>query len=827
MRKGIDLAAWTKPFQHLLFYTQLILSSIAFGKVLWSGVSYYKRAAGPSAGHGLYPWTHPFFHPVESDTLNYVIVCLALALIWAPAYFLAGRGTRSFIQTKCETVHPFLLSVSVGLSLLFFLYSFLLPFDAIPYPLAAVAAIPAVALILFVLYDHYPRNTVLPRRALTFLFVAGLFLVASKEPFAIATGPVKLMNEYADVYGETAVRGKFVSNEDFLNHLQPSDACSVRAFLHLALSLTGPDNRTAPNGDTEWFKRYQQADLSPTQKYVEALISGDKVSSVIAANFPPAGRGELGADPEMESCIKNLRNVDAEGIKQFYLGNLLEYCYQNMGRGQINHFSHVLNPINEYRLGKPLRSIYMQYGLGNTFLMKWVMDLFGGISIQAYHKAYAFYILYYLIFLLMLMFLFRDAIFISGAYAIIPVCLFVQGYIPLILAPGIIPSIHLLDTSVIICLIIFYRRRDFLCLCIAVGLSLVSILNNLEFGAAVFAALTASLALYVLENKKGKSALLWGAAGVCIAIAAISLWRFSVQTVFAQIFPYFLHGLFSWPVQPRQIIIFTIVYLIASYAFLILLKGHRTYLKYIYAFVFAYAQTLLIYFYWSGLLNHLPPIMPFIWLQLFLMLYIAKKELLHQFSFLKAIDVSVVVLSVLLLLFGVREASQFYSDKSEFADIFKVHKSYAWRFPRARVKTTVNPEIMQEAIDLIHRYSNSADTRVYILSKYDNLLPFLSDRYSAMPFFETVAHLFSEREYKMVVDKIRNDKPKYLFADSRLGSFASDPWEKIYPSASFAKERACRLARYDLLKQIFDEVKSDYEKVEQGRLLSVYRRKGA
>lgn len=128
--------------------------------------------------------------------------------------------------------------------------------------------------------------------------------------------------------------------------------------------------------------------------------------------------------------------MNIEEIKRFYLYNSLEYSHQNMSRWQMNHIGHILNPLNEFVLGKPLKDIYIQYGLGRTFIIKWTMDLFGGISIDNYYKIYIYYVLYFIGFMGMLYILFRDplyvligSLFLGGAY-------YFQGYIALMLAPG-------------------------------------------------------------------------------------------------------------------------------------------------------------------------------------------------------------------------------------------------------------------------------------------------------------------------------------------------------------------------------------------------------
>ncbi len=619
------------------------------------------------------------------------------------------------------------------------------------------------------------------------------------------------MNEYPDVYGETLVKGRLVANQSFLKNFRQADACSIKAFFNLADMLTGFDSTKQPEDDVQRASRYKKIDLNRVQGYLDRLIRSDALEPLVRGAASSDKTGGQRYDPSPESCIANIRNIDAEGVKQFYLANVLEYTHQNIARGQINHFGHILNPINEYRLGKPIRDIYAQYGIGNTFLLKWTMELFGDISIQTYYKTYVFYIVYYLAFLLMLMYLFKDDIFVLGAYAIVPACFFLQGYIALVLAPGIIPSIHLFDTSVIICLIAFYRRNNPLYLAFATALALASILINRQFGVAVFAALTISVGLYIVENKRGKGALLWVVAALCTGVIAIPVWRFSEIGGSSEIFPYFWKGFLSWPALP-QVIIFTLIYLVLSYGFLLLLKKTRVYLKYVYLFVFVYAQTLLLYFFWSGLPNHLPLVVPFLWVQLLLMLFIAKETLLRNPLGRKSIYATVIVFTMVGCLAIAVGALDFYKEKSAFAENFRLHRTYAWQIPRARLIATVNPEVVQEAVDLIRHYSPEKDMRVYILSKYDSLLPFLSDRYSAMPFFEVSAFLFSEKEYRMVLNRLKDDKPRYLIVDTNIADYTSDRWANVYPGRFFARERASRLGRYELLYRLFQALSRTTER---------------
>ena len=156
---------------------------------------------------------------------------------------------------------------------------------------------------------------------------------------------------------------------------------------------------------------------------------------------------------------------------------------------------------------------------------------------------------------------------------------------------------------------------------------------------------------------------------------------------------------------------------------------------------------------------------------------------------------------------------------------FVNHKTYQWALKRARALATFNPEIITETIDLIHDYSDRKDPKVYLLSKYDNLIPFLAERYSAMPIFDLSAYMLSKREFNEAKRVIQEGHPVYLFIDRNLLDKPNDPWAVLYRNMVFKSERASRLERYELLQKIFLEFKEEYEKVEERGLLAVYKRK--
>ena len=426
----------------------------------------------------------------------------------------------------------------------------------------------------------------------------------------------------------------------------------------------------------------------------------------------------------------------------------------------------------------------------------------------------------------MLIYLFRDGLFVLGAFTIVPICFFLMGYMDYIIAPGIIPSIHLLDVPALVFFVSFLRRRgSHWCFGLSVLCVLSAIVINTEFGLSLLCAFIASSALYAIENGSKRSKWLWAVILSVVAAASLAVWRASSAGTIDQVFPYFWNGMFSWPAY-KVFVFLTVVYLVISYLMLFLLKNSRSEWKYLYVFVFVYNQATLLYFYWSGLLNHLPPVLPFFWLQMFVMLYILKNLLFNGGGVWAAkVERLVVIITACSLLLSLPSATLFYYEKTRFYQNFVEHKSYAWTFDKASLTTTIPADIVKESISLIQKYSTPDHPAVFVLSQYDGLLPFLSHRYSAMPFFDLTSYLFSEKEYNEALNRIKLQKPRYLFVDTDIDN-PDDLWSILYKNNTFyALEKASRMGRYSLLQQMFNEIKTDYERIEMGKLISVYGRK--
>lgn len=528
--------------------------------------------------------------------------------------------------------------------------------------------------------------------------------------------------------------------------------------------------------------------------------------------------------------LQEIRNVNDDqfvktGIADFYKKNTLEYGQQNSGRGQVHHIGHILNPINEYESGKSYRDLYMQYGFGNALLFKWTMNLFGGISIQNYYKCYVYYVVYVGLFLLMAYVVFGNTIYLLGVFSIFVISHFAYDYLVFIVAPGIIPSLHIFDVVVIIFLYRYLQKGSLVYLAAATGISGLSLVLNFQFGALLTISLILALMFYLTENT-GHRIPRVAAVLVLVLFLVISAFVFINSRVQINIFSYFAFGLFSW-MPPLKVIILTMLYLSASYYFLSILREQRFGLKYLYFFVFVYTQALFTYYYWSGLSSHLPLVVPFIGLQIFLMIFILVEKLPNERrDVIFRGNAGVRIVALFLVILALSAMNRFYRGKESFLDNFTHHQAYNWIFERANVITTIEPEPIEESIALIKKYSTGKNQGIYLLSEYDNLLPFLANRYSMMPLFDMSWYIMSEKEKNTTIDSIQSQQPQFIFVDTDIDKGFHDPWEKLFDGESDKKERASHAGRYSELRKIYLQIKNNYQKIEEGSLISVYKRAG-
>jgi hypothetical protein len=804
------------------FKIQLFISGIATGILSWNLVTFAKGILLRKVNLNLNTWTYIFFHPHESNLANYIFLSIAIGLYGLFIYIFVDKNLINKINDKLKDINPF-----YQVSLIIISAAILATSTFLPSSLRIATAL----IVLFIPATYFINFARVINEKTLLLLTLILLVMLSLEPLNIINSPVYLMNEYDDIYTDTYLNNRYVNNKIFIEDLGDVD---VNRTLGDFIDVLKAESRNVVNYRSllqrsrdvyTFFVNFKYINLDPVQKFIVAKMEvKSEPEIIIQPDKDSYDKNYSVKKIDANLFLTSLKKINLESIKMFYLANYLEYSYQNMSRGQINHIGHLLNPINEYEDGKPLKDIYMQYGLGNTFLMKWTMELFGGTSIENYYKCYIYYVIYFIVFLIMLFYLFKDRLFVFGSFVILAASHYSYRHIGFILAPGIIPTIHFFDAAVLILLLLFFRHNNTVYLWFVALLAAVSVIINPQFGYMLLFSLLTAFIVYAIENKVGKHKYLW-LSGSLIFFISVIMGSFFIPKGSVDIFQYFMLGFFSWPAN-RIVILLTICYLVISYFFMFLLRDKRFYLKYIYLFLFVYVQCLFVYFYWSGLINHLPMVTPFAGLQLFLMTYIAEKELFSDNpAAKKMLDIAknaIVLFALLSLAITVR---QFYKDKSQFNDNFADHKTYNWKFERANIVTTIDPAPVEESINLIRKYSKD-NNGVYMISGYDNLFLFLAGKYSLMPHFQMAWYLISDKEHYTAVNRMKKDKPEYIFVDTNIDkNNLSDPWAKIYNSIFDLSERTSRLGRYSELRKVFNEIAYDYEPIEKGHLITVYKRR--
>lgn len=521
------------------------------------------------------------------------------------------------------------------------------------------------------------------------------------------------------------------------------------------------------------------------------------------------------------------KNIDAGSREEvnFLKTNSLEFYHQNASWGPFNHIGHILNPLNEIMCGKDLDDIYLQYGKGTTLLYKSTMEATGGISVDNYYKCYVYYIVYAVLFALLLLLLFKDKLYVLIGMIIYGASFYSLGYTAFIHAPGFIPLIHIFDTTVIALMLLYYKQRNIIYLVLSVIFLVISVYFNKQFGLILMVSMVASCVLYLCENKSGKQkyAMIATIATLPILVSVSSFFQ-STQNA-DSVFSYFLMGYLSWKPSTNMVLI-TIAYLSLSYLLLIKIHKHRYYLKYAFVFVFFYSQGLLVYYYWSGVSNHLSPVMPFVGMGFLFIIYIYNSINGDQKCFSKKLfDVGLVLTAGCLLSGLIISRRNFYDTKHIHQMNFLEHKLYKWDFERAKIISTIDPTPIRNSVEMISRYAPGEHEGIYIISVYDNILPFLAGKYSKMPFFDMQWFIFSPKESAAAIRRIQSGNPEYLFVDNDINMFVPDPWGKYFVSENDRKDRISNQQRKIELGKIFNGVKNDYYKIAQSDLISVYRKR--
>jgi hypothetical protein len=284
---------------------------------------------------------------------------------------------------------------------------------------------------------------------------------------------------------------------------------------------------------------------------------------------------------------------------------------------------------------------------------------------------------------------------------------------------------------------------------------------------------------------------------------------------------YMLMGSGSPPV-PIKDVFHLLILISALLVATILVRQSEAYKILTWGFAFYFVQSL-IYYVWYPKSHHLFGIAPafIFWLAALYSGWISNVPEEGNLTKLQSLFL-IILISVCLA-----ASTHFYKYQNSYNQTFKDHQLYEWTFKNASFKSTMDPELFEEAANLIEQYSPN-NKGIYIISKYDNVLPVLAGRYSAMPFNELLISLVSPKEVDMAAQAILTNRPQILFIDSDIGNALDletslglkvNAISNLFGSIS-SRETAIVLG----LNKVYMRVEDKYKRCVPGKLVSVYCR---
>lgn len=500
--------------------------------------------------------------------------------------------------------------------------------------------------------------------------------------------------------------------------------------------------------------------------------------------------------------------------------NKFEIHWQILSRYMIHHNSFMFVPIGDFALDKNISMINAQYGLGSAWLFEKILTWSNHLSLDGWLKlSYLFYFFYFGLFISIVWLITRSFAWTALIFLLSLTWVNKRGYDFLLLPPGESPWRHFFDIVIAYFLYQYVEKKNFSYYLLALTLGIVSVIINPQLGLMIFlATITAGLFYAYYEKQQVKRVL---ASSISALVFALVCYKFSSSA--NDLVKYYLDGVIGFPITFAQMLKLFVIISIGYILFWKILKD-RLALNYIHiVFLMMYSQELILYIVWhysgDGFKSR-----AFIYiLTMAFLIFPFRKMVTERWKNYVIVGItSIIAISYLGSVFHVLKG------KREYEKIFDRHITYQWNMDRAHIISTMNPIYFQNGVDLIQKYSHGQNG-IYIISEYDNFLPFLANKYSLMPFFDMKWYLMTPKELNKSMITLQVNKPEYIFIDSAINRNMSN---EIIPrnltilgSEDLYQESIWRVQRLKLLSEIYNKgIATNYRLIEKGYLISVYKK---
>lgn len=767
-----------------------------------------------------------------SMLISYFLIAVIFFLYYL--FLVRWMMNRSEKLLENKIVQSFITSIPLVfayfLSLLFFNLSLFYLVQKGQYFLLLLGALVWI-IILFVpigsMIDEFicrPLKKTYKNYALILLCILSFIVVLIFLPYLKGGFPVA--NEFMSVPEETILKGVPVQNipyikKHYITGLEPYDPYTQwnqpLVFIKYGVHVENPTKLLL------WIKSENlsgRQSIPRNQRYFY-----DARSSKLFVTYPLPGELRslhyiLSQSEEKSLNHQMLRNISKNHSREefkFLEKNKMEFFDQSLAGHFFHHQAMIFGTISSYLIGKPRDQMSFIYGWGNTMLLIKLVQLTGRISFRHYTQImYPFYILYFFSVLIVAAFIFQNIWFVLLSGALLLLTIVFTGFESIRIAPGFNPLRHFLDVYVLMFFFLYARTKKTGFLLISAGLSILMILADREFGVILGVAFLANL---IINNLSKKNCLMEWA--ICIAYIPAAIGVYFIGNSHKQGTQiYTLLGL-GIPPTPLKLLLTIFIGFGLFYFLVSIVKTEDENVNSLRFFIF-YFQGLLVYYVWNPALNHFWSLGGPMTILLLLGLKVAFSiKPLGRYE--KRLPLLLFACIGLIL---IPSLAKYFLDEHQYLKNFETHRVYTWNFPAAGFQSTMDPVPFADAVMKIKKYA--PDHWIYLISKYDDILPWLSGKYSAMPYSQLALNLVTRHEVLNAARSITDGCPQYLFVDADIERILvgdipdhNDKLAQLADNVAPATDRAVLL---ESQKKVFELVKNDYQPFEKGLLITVYKR---
>lgn len=515
----------------------------------------------------------------------------------------------------------------------------------------------------------------------------------------------------------------------------------------------------------------------------------------------------------------NQKRIYSHAENDFIKLNKIELANQAKAGWLLYHHNYIFGPINASALGAPRDELPFLYGWLNTISLMKIMQFTGGINYQTYFQtifmAYPFYLL---LTLLIIYLIFKDIKYVAISGLLLCISTLALSDQIIRLAPGLNPMRHIFDIMVFYCFYLFLTTNKMRYFIITIALSWLSILWSKDFGLLLLLSVIGTLFLKIIIEKSLKTYLTFFLLLTLFIGFVLYLIPLSGKN---PAFIYMLLGI-SMPMTTHTIVFCTLFLLSILYLLSFVMFEKNLDIKYLYILCLFYLQLILIYFIWCPSFHHLYAASSTAIFLLITILHAEKK--LNYFTVNRRQNTYALTTLSLLILY-IPTAGYFYYNSKQYHDIFSTHITYHWPTEKTGFITTMEPSLLIQASNVIKQYEQR--NKIYLISKYDTILPVLANKYNAFPYVELPLSLKTTNEIDIIYNQIIKDKPTYIFVDTDINrSFNGDifhPNNKLAKHGNY-QESFGRAVVLTNMVNIYNKLKTHYRPILTDNLITVYQK---